>query len=63
MLWKMRGDFRCILANEIVGKQEVVVQNMGEGGWINSECIVGGAIMADGAREAGFRYQGIFSEK
>lgn len=40
------GDFRCILADSILGKQEVVVQNLG--GWIRSDSVTGGSIMADG---------------
>ncbi len=42
------GNFACILADEIVGKQEVAVQNLGEESWIRSECIAGASIMANG---------------
>lgn len=42
------GDFRCILVDEVIGKQEIAVQNLGEGGWLSSECIAGASIMASG---------------
>ncbi|MCP4347420.1 MAG: hypothetical protein GY795_18095 [Desulfobacterales bacterium] len=42
------GEFACILADEIVGKQEVAVQNLGKEYWIRSDCIVGASIMANG---------------
>ncbi len=42
------GDFIGILADDILGNQEVVIQNLGEGGWISSDSVAGGSIMADG---------------
>ncbi len=56
------GDFRCILVDEIIGKQELVIQNLGGQGWINSECILGGSIMADGKVSLVLDIRGIFHQ-
>ncbi|NVM21194.1 MAG: chemotaxis protein CheA [Desulfobacterales bacterium] len=43
------GQWKCILVDELVGKQEVVIKSLGGGGQLNSvKGLAGGAIMADG---------------
>jgi two-component system chemotaxis sensor kinase CheA len=41
------GERRCLLSDELLGKEEVVIKNLG-GGLMNTKGIAGGAIMGDG---------------
>lgn len=42
------GNCKGIVVDEVTGKQEVVVQNIEESGWIRSDYVMGGAVMPDG---------------
>lgn len=43
------GEYRCILVDQVIGKQNLVVQSLGDSVWVNSECIIGGSIMPNGS--------------
>lgn len=48
MVVEDKGDTKGIVVDQVMGKQEVVVQNLRENEWVRSDCVMGGSIMADG---------------
>ena len=54
-------DIGCILVDEVFGKQEIAIQNLGGGGWLDSaKCVAGGSIMASGRVSLILDIPGIF---